>query len=137
MVPRKERGQILILLATWLFFGGGASSALLIYDQPVAEMKKAVEQVITDGGRKDAIISYINQWQSVQELQNEEVSENREELLKILRRKDAQPSELEPIMAKLDKKFVVMDWDFLNLRFRVKGRVTSAEWAEIVARPPH
>ena len=136
MVLRKERGQILILLATWLFFGGGASSALVIYDHPVTEMKEAVERVITDGSRRDAIISDINQRQSVQELQNEEVSENREELLKILRRKDAPRSELEPIMAKLDKTFVAMDWDFLNLRFRVKGRVTNVEWAEIVARPP-
>ena len=42
---------------------------------------------------------------------------------------------LPPQVAKLDKKFVVMDWDFINLRFRVKERVTSAEWAKIVARP--
>jgi hypothetical protein len=136
MAPRKERGQILILLATWLFFGGGAASALLVYNHPVDEMKTAVAQVITDSGRKDAILSDISQWQSVQELQNEEVSENREELLKILRRKDAPRSELEPIMAKLDKTFVAMDWDFLNLRFRVKGQVTRAEWPKIVARPP-
>jgi hypothetical protein len=28
-----------------------------------------------------------------------------------------------------------MDQSFLNLRFRVKEQVTSAEWTEIVARP--
>ena len=136
MESRKEGGQILILLAAWLFFGGGAASALIVYEQPVSEMKQAVEHLIRDDGRKDAIISDISQWQAVQKIRNEEVSDNREALLKILRHKDAQRSELEPITAKLDKIFVVMDWDFLNLRFRVKERVTSAEWAEIVARPP-
>lgn len=129
----KERGQALILLAMWLFFGGGASSALVVYDRPVSEMKKAVDHVIPDGGRKDVIESDISQWQYVQERHNEEVGENREGLLKVMRRKNARRSELEPIMAKLDKRFLVMDWDFLNLRFRVKRQVTSAEWAEIVA----
>ena len=134
MMPRKERGQLLILLATWLFFGGGASSALLAYDHAVTAMKKSVEHVITDGSRRDAIFANISQWQSVQKVQNEQVSESREQLLKTLRRKDARRSELEPIMAKLDKTFGVMDWDFLNLRFRVKEQVTSAEWAHIAAR---
>ena len=132
-VPGKERGQALILLAMWLFFGGGASSALVVYDQPVSEMKKAVEHVVPDGDRKDAIESAISQWEYVEEKHNEDVSQNREELLKIMRRKDARPSELEPILAKLDKRFLVMDWDFLNLRFRVKGQVTGAEWAQIAA----
>lgn len=136
MESRQERGQVLILLAAWLFFGGGASSALIVYEQPVSEMKQAVEHLINDGSRKDAIISDISQWQAVQKIRNEEVSHDREALLKILRHKDARRSELEPITAKLDKTFVVMDLDFLNLRFRVKERVTSAEWAEIVARPP-
>jgi hypothetical protein len=134
-VPNKERGQALILLAMWLFFGGGASSALVVYDRPVSEMKKAIAHVLPDGDRKDAVESAINQWEYVQQKHNEEVSRNREELLKIMRRKDARRSELEPIMAKLDKRFLVMDWDFLNLRFRVKGQVTSAEWAQI-APPP-
>jgi hypothetical protein len=134
-VPNKERGQALILLAMWLFFGGGASSALVVYDRPVSEMKKASAHVLPDGDRKDAVESAINQWEYVQQKHNEEVSRNREELLKIMRRKDARRSELEPIMAKLDKRFLVMDWDFLNLRFRVKGQVTSAEWARI-APPP-
>ena len=134
-IPDKQRGQALILLAMWLFFGGGASSALVVYDRPVSEMKKAIEHVIPDSERKDAIESAIGQWEYVQEKHTEQVSDNREELLKLMRRKDARRSELEPIMAKLDKSFLVMDWDFLNLRFRVKGQVSSAEWAEIVAPP--
>ena len=133
--PGEQRGQILILLATWLFFGGGASTALLVYDRPVSEMKKAVEHVIADSSRKDAILSKIDLWETIQQKHNEEVGENRKELLKTLRRKDAQRSELEPIMAKLDKTFLLMDWDFLNLRFHVKEQVTRAEWAEIVAQP--
>jgi hypothetical protein len=57
------------------------------------------------------------------------VSEDRKELLELLRHKETQPSELEPIMAKLDQALLVMDWDFLNLRFRVREQVSSAEWA--------
>ena len=132
MLP-KERGQVLILLAMWLFFGGGAASALVAYDRPASEVKKAIKREITDG-RTDAILSDVDQWESAQKKQDKKVSAERDELLKTLRREDAQHSEAEPIIARLDETFVEMDRDFLDLRFRLKDQVTSAEWAEIVAR---
>jgi hypothetical protein len=135
MASRKARGQILILLAGWLFFGGGGSSALVVYDRPASEMKKAVKRAITDVDRRDMILSDLSQWKSVQKKQDKAAGADRKELLKTLRRKDAQRSDAEPIMAKLDKTFLEMDRNFLDLRFRVKEQVTSAEWAEIVARP--
>ena len=135
MVPSRQRGQILILLAGWLFFGGGASSALVVYDRPAKEMKKVIKRVITDADRRDVILSDLSRWKSGQKKLDKEASSDRKELLKTLRRKDAERSEAEPIMAKLDETFVKMDRNFLDLRFRVKEQVTSAEWAEIVARP--
>ena len=134
MALPRQRGQVLILLAAWLFFGGGASSALVVYDRPVSETKKAIKRVIADEGRRDAILSYISDWKSGQKKQDKEVSADREELLKTLRRKETQRPELEPTMAKLDATLVEMDRNFLELRFRVKEQVTSAEWAAIVAR---
>ena len=130
----RERGQVLILLAAWLFFGGGAASALVVYDRPVSEVEKAIKRVIANVERRDVILSDLGQWESGQKKQDKEVSAGRDELLKTLRRQDAQRSEADPIIAKLDETFLEMDRDFLNLRFRVKDQATRAEWAEIVAR---
>jgi len=130
----RERGQVLILLAAWLFFGGGAASALVVYDRPVSEVEKAIKRVIANVERRDVILSDLSQWESGQKKQDKEVSAGRDELLKTLRRQDAQRSEADPIIAKLDETFLEMDRDFLNLRFRVKDQATRAEWAEIVAR---
>jgi len=135
MVPRRERGQLLILLAAWLFFGGGASTALVVYDRPASEINKAIKREITDAGRRDAILSNISVWEAGQDKKDERVREDRDALLKTLRRKDARRSDVEPIMSKLDQTLLEMDQSFLNLRFRVKEQVTSAEWAGIVARP--
>ena len=135
MIPFREGGQVLILLATWLIFGGGASSALVVYDRPASDMKKAVKSVLPDDLRRDAILSDISQWESGQEKRDDEVSAKRENLLETLRRKDAPRSEAQPMMAKLDAAFLEMDRSFLDLRFRVKAQVTSAEWAAIVRRP--
>jgi len=135
IVPPRERGQVLILLAAWLFFGGGASSALVVYDRPASEMKKSVKRVITDAARRDLILSGIDVWEVFRSQKDKAVSSDREELLKTLRRKDAQRSEAEPIMAKLDATLLEMDQSFLNLRFRVKDQVTGVEWAELLARP--
>jgi hypothetical protein len=131
----QQHGQVLILLAAWLFFGGSAASAIIAYDRPDSDVKKAVKRVVTDAARKDAILRDIKRWASVQEIHDKEVSAVRKELLKALRRKDAQRSEVEAMIAQLDQKFEVMDWDFLNFRFGVKERVTKGEWAEIVAQP--
>jgi hypothetical protein len=135
MAPPRQRGQVLILLAAWLFFGGGASSALVVYDRPASEMKKVIKRVITDVGRRDAILSSISVWEAGQKQKDEKINEYREELFKTLRRKDSRRSDAEPLMTKLDATFLEMDQSFLNLRFRVKGQVTSAEWAALVARP--
>ncbi len=132
---RGQRGQALILLAAWLFFGGGASTALLVYERPASQVEKAVKRAITDPGRREAALIDINRWESIQEIHDKQVSADRKKVLKTMRRKDAQRSDVEGIAASLDKTFFVMDWDFLNMRFQVKQRVTPAEWAEIVARP--
>jgi hypothetical protein len=133
--PPGERGQVLIILAaSWLIFGGGATSALVVYDREVSEVKKTVKRVIPKGDRREAILTRLSQWESNQERLDEKVSEDREELLKLLRRQQTQRSELEPTLAKLDKTLLVMDWDFLNLRFRVKEQVTGTEWTDM-ARP--
>jgi hypothetical protein len=135
MALPRERGQILILLATWLLFGGGASSALVVYDRPASEMKKAIKRVIADDVRKDALLSNLSDWKSRQKKQDKEVRADREELLESLRRKGTQRSELAPAMAKLDATLEEMDRNFLDLRFHVKTQVTRAEWAQLVARP--
>jgi hypothetical protein len=98
-------------------------------------MKRAVEAVLPNGSRRDVVLSDIRQWESGQNKQDEQISANREELFKTLRRKDAQRSETEPIIAKLDQTFLEMDRNFLDLRFRVKEQLTSAEWAAIVRGP--
>jgi hypothetical protein len=135
MAYRKERGQALILLAAWLFFSGGASTALIVYDRPASQMKKVVKRAIADPGRRSTVLTDISRWESVQEIHDKSVSADRKALLKTLRRKDAQRSDVESIVARLDKTFFLMDWDFLNMRFEAKERVTSVEWAQIVARP--
>jgi hypothetical protein len=135
MQRHRQRGQVLILLGMWLFFGGGASSALVVYDGSTSDMKKAVKRVIKDEDRKDVILSYLSYWKSSQKKLDKQVSADRKELFKTMRRQDAQRSDLDPIVARLDETFPKMDRDFLDWRFRVKDVVTSAEWAEIVARP--
>jgi len=134
-VHPRERGQVLILLGIWLFFGGGAASALVVYDRSPKETKKVVKRVITDDGRRDVILADISQWEKNLKRQDKEVNAGRKELLEVLRRKEAVRSEVEPITAKLDRTFLEMDRNFLDVRFRVKEQVTSAEWAQMVARP--
>lgn len=133
--PPRERGQVLIILgAWWLLFGGGAASALVVYEQSASEVKKAVKREIKERDRREVILADIDNWEYVQKHHDEKVSDTREVLLKTLRRKDAQRSDVEPAMAQLDDTFLIMDRDFLNLRFRLRQQLTSAEWADIMAR---
>ncbi len=133
-VRGAQRGQVLILLATWLYFGGGATSALVIYDRPASETTKAVKRVVADEGRRAGILSELDQWESEQAKRDKAVSKDREALLEALRRKDSSLSEVEPNLTALDGQLLAMDRAFLDLRFRMKNQVTRAEWAQIVDR---
>jgi hypothetical protein len=135
MTNPKERGQLLILLATYLFFGGSASSALIVYDRSPSEIKKAVKRTVTDNTRRDVILTYIDRWEALRNQQDKEISKARATLFKSLRRKDATRTEVDQITAKLDSRSLEMDQSFLNLRFRVKDQTTDAEWAALVRRP--
>jgi hypothetical protein len=119
----------------WLFFGGSASTAVVVYDRSPSEVKKAVKRVVTDSARREAVLSDISRWESGEEKQSEDVNAARERLFKALRRKDAQRADVDPTLARLDAIFLEMDRSFLDLRFRVKQQVSSAEWAAIVAQP--
>src|SRR4051794_18791761 len=130
-----QRGQTLILIAAWLFFGGGAASALMVYDRPVSDVKKSVKRVITDTGRRDELLADISHWAAGQKKLDKQVSADRDDLLKLLRRKDAQRSDAQPLMVDLDNNLANMDRDFLDLRFHLKVQVTSAEWSAMVTRP--
>ncbi len=133
--PHKQGGQILILLAGWYFFFGGSASALLVFDRSVKETKQVIERVIPDGDRKEAILSIIKQWQSSQKKLDKRVGADREDLIDLLRRKDATRAEADVVMTKLDQTFAQVDKNFLDLRFAVKQQVSAKEWVPLVARP--
>src|SRR3974377_1504265 len=99
-VASRERGQALILLASWLLFGGGAASAVVFYDRPASQVKKAVKRVIGDAERRDLILGYVSAWESGQKYRDKQVREDREELFRALRRQSTQRSEAEPLTAK-------------------------------------
>ena len=56
-----------------------AASALLVYDRPAKEVKKAVKRAIADADRRDSILSYLSAWNRIQELQDGNVSMYRED----------------------------------------------------------
>jgi hypothetical protein len=131
----RQRGQTLILLGAWLFFGGGGATALVAYDRPVADIKKIVKRVVLDEDRRKMILSDIRIWDASQESLDERASAYREELLDSLRNRERRRADLDPTLARLDVNLLEMDRDFLDLRFRVRQQVTPDEWAQIVARP--
>ena len=136
MQGTRARGQVLILLASWMLFSGGAASALVAYDLTTGELRKSVKRSIADEGRRKTMLQDIRQWESIQKLRDEVIGADREEILRVLRRQNAQPTEVEPVAMKLDETIQVMDGEFLDLRFRLKAHVTSEEWKRI-APPPN
>ena len=131
----RQRGQALILLAAWLLLTGGAANVLIYYDRSAPEMEKAIKHTIADDDRKNEILRQLKLWEPVQEMRDEQVAGYRKQLLKMLRNKATQRTDLTPTLAQLDAQFSAMDRDFLDLRFQLKAHVTRAEWAQIVARP--
>lgn len=130
---RTQRGQVLILIAAWVFFTGGAVSALVVYGDSGADTKKAIKRVITDRSRERELLSYIDYWENGQEGRDKKVIKDRDEVFEALSRKDGSRADVEPILKGMDTTFAEMDRDFIELRFRLKEHVSKEEWAEIIS----
>ena len=130
-----QRGQILILLAAYLFFGGAASTVLL-YNQGYSPraLKKAVANVVTDESRRNAAQSEISYWSKALKAQNKDLGKSQKKMVKLARRHDATQAEADRIVANMDDSILRMDRSFLDARFQLKGRLTQAEWDALWVR---
>jgi hypothetical protein len=66
--------------------------------------------------------------------QDKALGKERKELLKIVTRHDAQRTETEPFMARIDASIHEADRRFLDMRFQLKEQLTKAEWDAAVVR---
>ena len=125
----RQRGQILILLAMYLFLGGAASTVLL-YNNAYSprELKKAVASAVTDETRKDAAQSEIAYWAKMLKSQNKDLGKAQKKFVKLAKRHDATRAQADQITAKMDTSIRQMDSRFLDARFGVKKHLTQAEW---------
>jgi hypothetical protein len=124
----RQRGQVLILLAAYLFFGGAASTLVLYLGYSPRELKKAVASVVTDVSRKDAAQSEIAYWAKLLKSQNKDLAKSQKKFLKLARRHDATRAEADLMTANMDAPIRQMDSRFLDARFRIKEHLTQAEW---------
>jgi hypothetical protein len=131
----KQRGQILILLAVYLFFGGAASTVLLYnHGYSPRELKKAVASVVADEVRRDAAQSEIKYWSKALEAQNKDLGKAQKKIVKLARQHDATRAEADRIVANMDDSIRRMDRSFLDARFQLKGQLTQAEWDALWGR---
>jgi hypothetical protein len=124
-----QRGQVLILLAAYLFFGGAASTVLLYnHGYSPRELKKAVKNVVTDEARRNAAQSEISYWSKALEAQTKDLGKTQKQIVKLARQHDATRLEADRIAANMDQSIRKMDRSFLDARFQLKGQLTEVEW---------
>ena len=136
MIPlSRQRGQVLILLFGFMFFGGASSTALLfLHGHSPDDLKKAVKSVVTDPSRSKAAQSGVDQWEKALDAQLKSLGKARESFEKLVRRHDATRLQADAISATVDESIVEMDRDMLDARFQLKEQLTRAEWNAVLAR---
>jgi len=136
MIPlSRQRGQVLILLFGFMFFGGASSTALLfLHGHSPDDLKKAVKSVVTDPSRSKAAQSGVDQWEKALDAQLKSLGKARESFVKLVRRHDATRLQADAISATVDESIVEMDRDMLDARFQLKEQLTRAEWNAVLAR---
>jgi hypothetical protein len=136
MIPiSRQRGQVLILLFGFMFFGGASSTALLyLHGHSPDDLKKAVKSVVTDQSRSKAALADIDQWEKALAAQLKSLGKSREEFVKLARRHDATRVQADEISTTVDESIREMDSGMLDARFRLKEQLTGAEWDAMMAR---
>jgi hypothetical protein len=126
----KQRGQILIILFGSMFLGGAASVTTFVEGSSTKDVKKAIKNIVPDEDRKDEIISLIKQWDKQKKKTRKQVKKEQKALLNILTSHDGSRQAMQQAAVILNESIDNEDKDFLDLKYRMREKMTKEEWEQ-------
>jgi len=126
---RNQSGQILIILATTLLFGGATVTVgVFTTGQPIKEITKKVKNLQMEEDRQDEALRLVKKWKKDGKTYWKADQKNMKKLLKLMKKYETTPEDLQELITKQDQNSDENDKILLDIRFALKEQMTKEEW---------
>lgn len=123
---------MLIALVTFLFLGGGGSTALLDF---IAEANDSVEMVVPDGERQDAALDILEAIEDRTGERIKVVEDLAKEVDDLVNDVDASSADFDAVWEKFYAEVESHNSDVLDLRYQLREQLTRDEWQQVFPPP--
>jgi len=126
---RNQSGQILVILATTLLFGGATVAVgVMTTGQTAKEITKKIKNLEMDEDRQDEALRLIKQWKKDGKAFWKADQKNMKKLFKLMKKYETTPGELDELVAAQDRNADENDRILLDNRFALKEQMTKEQW---------
>ena len=134
--PRRQDGQVLVLLLAWMFLGGSALICVGMFGigRSIDEIQDRVGQVVGDQARRQSANQVLDAWRRDGESFLEAGAERRKQLFRKLEDHATRPEGLRALFAELQQENHKAQAQALGYRFGLRDVLTREEWAQVFAR---
>jgi hypothetical protein len=128
----RQSGQVLIILVSWMLFGGsGIAAGVFLTGKPVDELRKETHAIAAQKDRRKRIDEVLDRW----EKDAKQFAKQRKELLDtlpdLLGRHDAKPGDFEQLYVRADALNTQTLETLLEVRFALRRQFSAEEWRKL------
>ena len=131
----KRNGQVLIILVTSLFLGGGLGSAsragYLATGMTMNEIKPRIEKNVLDPVRRKALAKLLDEWTKIADDYLDRIGDRRKEFLDLIKDHGASPGGFDKQMEEIDAQNDAADKRVIDIRFSMRELMSRAEWEAV------
>lgn len=132
MSARRQRGQVLIILAATLFMGGSAVAlGTLATGEKIDEIKSKIRSVVKDADRSRAAQAAVERWRHGAQDYFKASNADHQAIVALVKRRDAARAEFDAVNNRMDERDARVVLDFITTREAIRKQLTREEWAAL------
>jgi hypothetical protein len=132
MNVRRQRGQVLIILAATLFMGGSAVVlGTLATDESIDTIKSRIRSVVKDSDKSRAAQQAVERWRDGAKAYFKASNADHEAIVALVKRHDAARAEFDAVNQRMDERDARVVLDFIATRESLRKQLTREEWTAL------
>ena len=129
MSERRQRGQVLIILAATLFMGGSAVAlGTLATGESIDAIKSKIGSVVKDADRSRAAQQAVERWRGGARDYFKASGADHEAIVALVKRHDAARTEFDAVNQRMDERDARVVMEFIASRELLRKQLTREEW---------
>jgi uncharacterized membrane protein len=135
MLPRRQRGQVLIVIFLGALMVGGVAggSSVLFGGKRAHDLRKELQSLIPDSGRRESIEALVKAIEKEDGRLESARRHHEREILAAMERHDATARDFQALAAPADAVDAESRETLLDLRFKLRAALSDSEWRALFA----